>query len=391
VPPKQRSIRTRVLSRWASLRGLLPFGLQDTLFHLPVSEEASTPALCARRGWTCVDLGPRGDRIPNRLALRAGDCFFDIARNIMHPSNARAFAATIPGGRVLGIACSAIAPEGRVLVDVSPHWGVAQGDHRALSAAAIALPPKRLSGTSALIGAVGHRNFYHWMYDVLPRIGLLREAGFAEPDHWIVANPGIPIAFELLERAGIPHDRVCLMRRGSHVECERLLVTSAPGEICQPVPRSARFVLETLNGAGGSSGRAETRLLYVPRRGRRKIANEEVLRPILARAGFVEIAMEGLTLDKQVEAFHGASVVVAPHGAGLSHLPHAATQATVLELFPPQYSNASFFMLAGACGFRYGALRGEMVNPCARSEPSADDFVIDPDLLTEAIELVIAG
>jgi hypothetical protein len=31
------------------------------------------------------------------------------------------------------------------------------------------------------------------------------------------------------------------------------------------------------------------------------------------------------------------------------------------------------------------------VNPCARSEPSADDFVIDPDLLTEAIELVIAG
>lgn len=385
MPSAPRTLRRRVLANWAKVRGLLPAGVQDALFHLPVRAERATPALCARQGWTAIDLGPRGERRPERLALGPRDCTDEIAAALVpEPAGLRAFAAEIPDGRVLGLACSAIAPDASVLVDVSPHWGVPPAEHRALSSGALALPPRRLGGTSALIGAIGHRNFYHWIYDVLPRIGLLREAGLPEPDRWIVAEPAIPVALELLARAGIDRGRIHAMRRGSHVVCDRLLVTSAPGEICQPVPRTARFVRETLAAAGSAPVAAAPRRLYVPRRGRRKIANEAELRPILARAGFTEVAMEGLALDAQIAAFAGATTVVAPHGAALAHLPHAAPGATVLEFLPSAYTNPSYLMLAGACGFRYGAVRGDAPSGGSR-KPSDDDFTVDPAAFAAAI------
>lgn len=385
MPRAIRTFRRRVLANWAKVRGRLPAGVQDALFHLPVRAECATPALCARCGWNAIDLGPRGERRPERLALGANGCADEVASVLVpEPEGIRAFAAEIPDGRVLGLACSAVAPDASVLVDVSPHWGVPPSEHRALSSGVLALAPRRLPGTSALVGAIGHRNFYHWLYDVLPRIGLLREAGLPEPDRWIVAEPAIPIALELLARAGVAHERIHAMRRGSHVVCDRLLVTSAPGEICQPVPRSARFIRETLAPGDGAPAGAPRRL-YVPRRGRRRIANEAELRPILARAGFVEIAMEGLALDAQIAAFAGATTIVAPHGAALAHLPHAAPGATVLELLPPAYTNPSYLMLAGACGFRYGALRGDPSSGGAR-DPSADDFTVDPAIFAAAID-----
>ncbi|MEY3021780.1 MAG: hypothetical protein RIS86_978, partial [Planctomycetota bacterium] len=388
------NLRRRVLANWARWRGRLPARVQDACFHLPVRAETSTPGLCARLGLRVVDLGPRGDRLPERLPLGDAGCVDEVAASLVGCADgARAFAAEIPEGRVLGLACSAIAPDASVLVDVSPHWGVPPDQHRALSSSIVAAPPTRLRGTSALVGAIGHRNFYHWMYDVLPRIGLLREAGLPEPDRWIVAEPAIPVALEMLGRAGIPPDRIHAMRRGAHVACDRLLVTSAPGEICQPVPRSARFVRETLAASGTGTADAPPaapRRLAVPRRGRRKIANDAALRPVLERAGFVEIAMEGLALDEQIAAFRGAEVVVAPHGAALAHLPHAARGAAVLEVLPPGYTNPSYLMLAGACGFRYGAIRGAPL-PGGSRRPSDDDFTIDPATFAAAISAACAA
>ncbi len=380
---------------WARARRSMPFGLQDALFHLPVEATLDTAALARARGWPLADLGPNDPSLP-RVIDGCDSAAVAAVRDScsVRGAGARLFAAAVPDGRVLARACTAIAPNGIVLADVSPHALVPLAHHRGLSGALIARRPRRLRGTSALVGAVGHANFYHWMLDMLPRIGLLAEAAradaaFARVDRWIVPATRLEVARELLARAGVPPERVESIRRGDQVACDQLLVTSAPAPICEPTRRSSAY-LRGVFGARQTPGRGADRRIYLARRGRRKIANEAELSPILARFGFETVAMEGLDLASQVEAVRGSDLVVAPHGAALAHLVHVTEGGTLIECLPPRISNPSFFMLAGACGLRYAAIRGGE-DRASRGQPAgAADFTVDPADLERILRAAIA-
>lgn len=388
--------RRSAVGLWARVRRSLPFGLQDALFHLPVEATADTAALARSRGWPLVDLGANDPSPPRVIDGSEPDAVSALLDSCtVRGAGARLFAAAIPDGRVLARACTAIAPNGIVLADVSPHALVPLAQHRGLSGALIARRPRRLRGTSALVGAVGHANFYHWMLDMLPRIGLLAEAArsdaaFARVDRWIVPATRLEVARELLARAGVPPERVESIRRGDQVACDQLVVTSAPAPICEPTRRSAAY-LRGVFGAQQTDERGAERRIYLARRGRRKIANEADIAPILARLGFETVAMEGLDLAAQVAAVRGAGVVVAPHGAALAHLVHVAEGGALVELLPPRISNPSFFMLAGACGLRYAAIRGGE-DRASRGQPAgAADFTVDPADLERILHAAIVA
>lgn len=374
--------RRSVVGFLSRLRGCLPAAVNDRVFALPVRASDDTPAMCRAESWRLVDLGPRVQRSPEVLGCTDRALHARLRAEVFGlAEERRMFAAVIPDGRVHSQACSAIAPGGTVLADVSPHARVPLELHRALSGSVMARAPRRLAGRSALIGGIGHRNFYHWMFDSLPRIGLVRDAGLGAVDRWIVPATGLAVARELLARAGIPAERLEPLGRRDHVVCDELLVTSAPGEICEPTPRTVEFLRGVLPS---DRRRIDGKRVYIARRGRRRIENEAEIADILERFGFESVAMEGLALDGQIAAVAGAEAVLAPHGAALSHLIHASDGATVVECMPPSYCNASFFVLAGACGLRYGAVAGtgERANAAAAS---SRNFVVDRTTLEQTL------
>jgi hypothetical protein len=71
----------------------------------------------------------------------------------------------------------AVLPRGRVLFD----YGVVLTPQRRLVAdplAVLRLPPMTLfRGRLAVLSSTAHQRYYHWMFDVLPRLDLLREPG----------------------------------------------------------------------------------------------------------------------------------------------------------------------------------------------------------------------
>ena len=384
--------RRLLMGAFARLRGALPFVVNDALFRLPVDVTAATPEVCRARGWELHELGPRIERLPDVLDGTDPNVVARLRREVVGVDReATIFAAVIPNGRVLSRACSAVAPRGIVLADVSPHAGVPLRHHRALTSALAARAPTRLRGRSALIGAVGHRNFYHWMFDAIPRVALLRDAGVETVDRWIVPATDLEVARELLELAGVPHDRLHALRRSDHVVCDELVVTSAPGEICEPTPRTVE-ALRTMLDPGGLrlAQRSGERNVYIARRGRRRVANERELASILERRGFEFVAMEGLSLAEQIARVRGATCVVAPHGAALSHLIHAADGAVCLELLAPDYTNPSFYVLAGACGLRYAALEGTRVAREPRDVTVAK-FHVDPTRFESVLDRALAS
>jgi hypothetical protein len=385
------SFRRRIVGWFTEARGLLPASVNDRVFALPVKAIDDTPELCAARGWSLVDLGARVERMPEVLACTDARLLARLRAEVVGLGRERRmFAAVVPDGRVHSHACTAIARQGIVLADVSPHARVPLHLHRALSGAVVARQPRRLAGRSALVGGIGHRNFYHWLYDSLPRIGLVRDAGLDAVDRWIVPATELAVARELLARAGIAAEKLEPIGRGDHVVCDELVVTSAPGEVCEPTPRTVDFLRATLPA---DRSRIAGKRVYIARRGRRRIANEGALADLLRRFGFTTVAMEDLSLDAQIASVAGAETILAPHGAALSHLMHAGDGATLIECMPPGYCNASFFVLAGACGLRYAALAGEggadrgAANAAAAS---SRDFVVDESKLEQTLAAALA-
>ena len=389
--PRVTLDRRAIMHLFARARGALPARWNDALFHLPADVTDDTPALCRARGWSLEDLGPREERLPALVpGTREGAIERLRASLTGLDRDVRVFAAVVPEGRVLARACSAIAPDGIVLADVSPHATVPLRHHRALTNSVFAKPPVRLRGRSALVGAIGHRNFYHWMFDAIPRVALVRDAKLDDVERWIVPATDLPVAAELLARAGVPASRIHGMRRSDHVVCDELVVTSAPGEVCEPTARTVESLQAMLLGARGAEAPVRgDRRVYIARRGRRRVANEAELAPVLARHGVETVAMEGLSLDEQIARVRGASCVIAPHGAALAHIIHAARGATLVELLAPRYFNPSFFVLAGACGMRYGAIEGARLARDWR-DPSTADFRVDADELGRMLATVFA-
>lgn len=78
------------------------------------------------------------------------------------------------------------------------------------------------------------------------------------------------------------------------------------------------------------------RLLYVSRRDsrRRGMENEAELEQELSRLGLRAVSFSGMPLLEQIRIIRAARLIVAPHGAGLTHLAFARPGTVVLELMP---------------------------------------------------------
>ncbi|MBM3301941.1 MAG: glycosyltransferase family 61 protein, partial [Deltaproteobacteria bacterium] len=84
-----------------------------------------------------------------------------------------------------------------------------------------------LAGRSLLLGTRGGaRNYFHWMFDIIPRFLLFKRSRFAllGIDHFLLNALGSPFQFEALAQLDIPLDRVKLMRDGTGYSCEELIV-----------------------------------------------------------------------------------------------------------------------------------------------------------------------
>jgi hypothetical protein len=95
-------------------------------------------------------------------------------------------------------------------------------------------------------------------------------------------------------------------------------------------------------------------MIYISRRySTRKMAGERELEQALEGLGFKIVYAEKLTLGQQLQTFYRAGFVIAPHGAGLSHLQMCLPGTKLLEIFPHNYFNDCYARLAVACGLDY--------------------------------------
>jgi capsular polysaccharide biosynthesis protein len=204
-------------------------------------------------------------------------------------------------------------------------------------------------------------NFFHFLLDVVPRLGLVERAHpLAEIDYFLVPRT-LRFQREVLDLVGISSARVLEHSARTHICARSLIVPSMPCRHRQFPSWALRYLQEKLGSSVATS--SDKRRIYISR-GRksrtRRVVNEEEVLDMLRAHGFESIRLDQLPLSEQISAFRSAEAVVAPHGAGLSHLVFCQPSTTVIELFAPGFVNPVFWNLScQMTGMNYCYLFGE--------------------------------
>lgn len=219
-------------------------------------------------------------------------------------------------------------------------------------------PCKKLSGTTLLLGySQGAHCYYHWMLDILPKLGLLKNSGIDlnTIDHILVREVNNSFQGETLKHLGINRAKIIETKNDPFYQCERLLHVVLDNGINL---KMNRFVPNWLTQSFPKSNEQSERLkLYVsrPKNVRRGIANENKLIPIFKDFGFTVRSMEGMSVAEQAELFSRVDVLVSPHGGALTNMVFAKPGTKVVELFG-RHVYPYYYGLASVCGHEYHAI-----------------------------------
>ncbi|CAN5422915.1 hypothetical protein BH10CHL1_BH10CHL1_06800 [soil metagenome] len=230
----------------------------------------------------------------------------------------------------------------------------------------------------ALLAAPSGINYYHWIYDVLPRIKLLEKV---RPFIELYALPSSLSASQLdtLDLLGISKSQILKLLPDKKIFCERLFVPSLSGGPGAVPIWALQFLRKSFCPGGSPSG--QKRKLYISRADapNRHLLNEPEVVHQLEAEGFECVSLSVCSFQEQVRLFSEASVVVGCHGAGFANLVFASN-CRVIELFSSDYIRPGCYMpLCIQLGHQYQFLIGNSSNQ------EWGDTVVDIGQLTKLV------
>lgn len=201
----------------------------------------------------------------------------------------------------------------------------------------------------------GQWNYYHWLFDVLPKIYLLKQKGIS-PDFYY-ADYQKPFQKESLTLLGITEEKVLPAHMHPTIQATSLVVTSFP--CMEGIARwGVTFIRNSFLPHAKPTNVAKKIFISRKNAAYRQFINEEELIPFLLEQGFTIVQCETLAFTEQIALFQSADFILAPHGAGLANLVFCRPGTKVIELFPPRFVCHCYWALSHLVDIDYTAAIG---------------------------------
>ena len=238
----------------------------------------------------------------------------------------------------------------------------------------------------------GHRHYFHFMFDRLPRLYyLLNRFELGREPVTVLTNADLPAfqrdiyrfiqqRFPNIRFEAVPPNERWRMRRLFHIDDYQPIKRTLADPGLLEFIRSLIF-----EGFDIRREPAGHRRIYVSRGDtpRRRIANEQAILPILSRHGFEIVAPGTLGFRDQAALFSSAEIVAGAHGAGLTNILFAPHAAKVLEIFPVSKLKNTYFLLSLSLGQTYRAVIGD-------AGDRKEWFNVDPSMLESALDALLS-
>ena len=209
---------------------------------------------------------------------------------------------------------------------------------------------KKINGSvlSLLTGGGGNENYWHWMFDVLPRLSICEDIiNLDEIDFFLVPDNKKSFQAESLDILKIPKAKQISSKKYRHIFTSNLYVTSHPVVLSNNATRDIHNIPEWISKwlrkkflkNNSANNNKFPKKIYLDRsdskskvKNLRSIINEDEVKSHLATKGFEVVKLTNLSFINQALTFYNAEKIVGLHGAGFANVIFCKPNTRVLEL-----------------------------------------------------------
>tara|TARA_B100001564_G_C20662303_1_gene682131 strand:+ start:644 stop:1750 length:1107 start_codon:yes stop_codon:yes gene_type:complete len=225
---------------------------------------------------------------------------------------------------------------------------------------------------SLLTGGAGNYNYWHWMFDVLPRFKILSNLiDIKEIDYFLFPNLGKKYQQETLDFLKIPKLKRLSSLKYRHISCKEIITTDHPYVIennaTEEIQNVPLWIVQWLRDIFLKEIKIDEntnlpKKIYIDRGDAtsnqsqmRKIINDEEIKYKLNDIGIKSVKLGDLTFKKQIEIFNNADTIIGLHGGGFANLAFCKPGAKIIEL-KPSTAGMMYGNLSRKCKLNYSAV-----------------------------------
>jgi len=201
---------------------------------------------------------------------------------------------------------------------------------------------------SLLTGGGGNFNYWHWLFDVLPRINMIEKLNLKSSiDYYLFPNLEKKFQIQTLDLMNIPQHKRLSSKKFRHLCADDIIVASHPYTILNDpsldslnIPLWITNYLKFLfleNAIKNTKIKSFPKKLYINRQDStslRYIINLNEVENTLSKHGYESLTLSNLNFVDQVAIFHNAEEVIGLHGAGFANIIFCKKNCKIIEIRP---------------------------------------------------------
>ena len=207
---------------------------------------------------------------------------------------------------------------------------------------------KEIKGSvlSLLTGGAGNNNYWHWLFDVLPRISLFEDVlNIKDINYFLLPDYKTRFQKQTLDLLNIPKEKCISSENFRHISSDKIIATDHPYVISKSATHDIqnmpiwisewlkkKYLKNSINKDPHSYDK-----IYIDRkdsissRGLRLIKNEEEVKEVLIKNNFKPVILSEYDFLDQVKIFNNAKVIAGLHGAGFANICFCNPGTKVIE------------------------------------------------------------
>ena len=202
---------------------------------------------------------------------------------------------------------------------------------------------------SLVQGASGNNNYFHWMFDILPRLIILEKYYNLNDINFFYCPQIKPWQLSTLSIFNIGADKLINSNLHRHIQADKVLAVSHPwyskGLILNEAKNLPRWIINEINLKFEKFGKKFkcNDKIFIDRRESKynhcQIINDEEIKTYLRKKGFTVYRVGELNFFEQIYLFQNAKIVIGAHGAAFTNLIFCKENTKVLDIIPENHPN----------------------------------------------------
>ena len=198
-------------------------------------------------------------------------------------------------------------------------------------------------------GASGHKNYFHWLYDILPKINICsKNYNLKKIDYLYISNL-TTYQKSTLEILGYHDFKIIDSNKNRHIQADEVFCTEHPwykkGFILKEAKKLPDWIIKWISDSFVNHGkpfncnekvfidRSESAFSHC-----QFVNNEEVIN-FLKNKGFTSYKVGELSFQEQVYLFNNAKIIIGAHGAAFANLAFCKKNTKIIEIKPKNHPN----------------------------------------------------